>query len=156
NQNTREAVSEAQLQFAKAVELDPDFAAAYAMGAHCFVLRKASGWMADREREAAEGARLARKAVALGKDDAVSLSRAGQALAFLLHELDAAAFCIDRARMLNQNLASAWFSSGWLRVRLNEPDVAINHFARFKRLSPLDPLMPVARSGTAFAHLFCG
>jgi TolB-like protein/tetratricopeptide (TPR) repeat protein len=156
NQNNREAVSEAQLWFAKAIELDSDFAAAYAMGAHCFILRKASGWMVDREREAAEGARLARKAVHLGKNDAVSLSRAGNALAFLVHQLDAATFCIDRALMLNQNLASAWFSSGWLRVRLNEPDVAINHFARFKRLSPLDPLMPVVRSGTAFAHLFSG
>jgi len=41
---------------------------------------------------------LARTAVHLGKDDAVSLSRAGHALAFVVHELDAAAFLIDRKR----------------------------------------------------------
>ena len=156
NQDTWETVNEAQRLFAKAIDLDPDLAPAYAMAAYCYVLRKASGWIVDRECELAEAARLAHRAVQLGKDDAGSLSRAGHTLAFVVHDLDSATFCIDRALVLNPNLASAWFSSGWLRIRTNEPDVAIRHFAHFERMSPLDPLMPVARSGSAFAHLFAG
>jgi adenylate cyclase len=92
----------------------------------------------------------------LGKDDAVALSRAGHALAYVVHELDAGALFIDRALVLNPNLASGWFSSGWLRVWIGEPDVAIKHFEQFKRMSPLDPLMPVAQSGSAFANFFGG
>jgi TolB-like protein len=154
--DTQDAVSEALRLFSKAVQLDGDFAAAYAMAAYCYVLRKASRWMTNVTSETAEGARLARKAMQLGRDDALSLSRAGHSLAYLVHEFDAAAFCIDRALALNPNLASAWFASGWLRLRIGEPDLAIEHLARFKRMSPLDPLMPVARSGSAFAHLFSG
>ena len=123
NQDTWETVNEAQRLFAKAIDLDPDLAPAYAMAAYCYVLRKASGWIVDRECELAEAARLAHRAVQLGKDDAGSLSRAGHTLAFVVHDLDSATFCIDRALVLNPNLASAWFSSGWLRIRTNEPDV---------------------------------
>jgi tetratricopeptide (TPR) repeat protein len=154
--DTGDAVSEALRLFSKAIELDADYAAACAMAGYCYVLRKASRWMSDQNWEIAEGARLARKPVQLGKDDALSLSRAGHALAYLVSEFDAAAFCIDRALALNPNLASAWFASGWLRVRVGEPDVAIKHFSQFKRMSPLDPLMPVANSGISFAYLFSG
>jgi TolB-like protein len=155
-QDTRETVTEAQRLFAKAIELDAHFAAAYAMAAYCYVLRGAGRWMTNRAEETVEAARLARKAVQLGKDDAVSLSRAGHTLAFVVHELDAAALYIDRALVLNPNLASAWFSSGCVRVFIGEPDVAIKHFEIFKRLSPVDSLMPVAQSVIAFAHIFCG
>ena len=112
--------------------------------------------MTDRASEIAEAARLARRAVQLGKDDAVPLSRAGHVLAYVVQDLDAGALFIDRALTLNPNLASAWLSSGWLRVWLGEPDLAVKHFAQFSRMSPLDPLMPMAQSGNAFAHFFAG
>jgi TolB-like protein len=151
-----QSVDEALRMFMRAIELDAGFAAAYGMGAYCYVRRQANGWMEDRIREVGEAARLARKAVQAGKDDAVALSRAGHALAYVAHELDAGALFIDRAIALNPNLAGAWFSSGWMKVWLGEPDVAIEHFAKFERMSPLDPLMPVARSGRALAHFFAG
>jgi TolB-like protein/tetratricopeptide (TPR) repeat protein len=155
-QHTSESVSEALRLFSRATELDSHFAASYGMAAYCYVRRQANGWMANLGREIAETARLARKAVQVGKDDAVALSRAGHALAYVVHELDAGALFIDRALVLNPNLASAWFSSGWLRVWIGEPDVAIKHFAQFRRMSPLDHLMPVAQSGSAFAHFLGG
>ncbi|MEQ9608094.1 MAG: winged helix-turn-helix domain-containing protein, partial [Kiloniellaceae bacterium] len=73
----REEVEEALAQFHKAVALDADFAAAYGMAAWCHFWRKLNGWMADSEEEAAEGARLARRAVDLGRNDAVALTRGG-------------------------------------------------------------------------------
>ena len=81
NQGTREAIGEGLPLFYKAIELDPDFASAYAMAAWCHFWRKVNGWMTDRTQEIAEGTRLARRAVELGKDDAVALTRGGHALA---------------------------------------------------------------------------
>jgi TolB-like protein len=155
-QNTRGSIEEALHLFARAAELDPGFAAAYGTAAYCYAARKANRWMTDPVIEIAEASRLGRKAVQLGRDDAVALSRAGHALAYVVEELDAGAFFIGRAFALNPNLAQIWFSSSWLRVWIGEPDVAIKHFAQFKRMSPLDPKMPDAQSACAFAHFFCG
>ena len=156
NQNTRESVTEALRLFSRATELDPGFAAAYAMAAFCYVLRKASSSMTDRMAENAEAERLARKAVQLGKNDAVALSRAGHALGFVVHDVEAGALFIDRALALNPNLASAWLSSCWLKVWLGEPDTTIKHFAHFKRMSPLDPLTYSGQSANAFALFLVG
>jgi hypothetical protein len=57
---TREANEEALRLYYKAIELDADFSAAYAAAGGCFCMRKASGWVIDREREIAEARRLAR------------------------------------------------------------------------------------------------
>lgn len=155
-QNTNESISQAMRLFARAMELDNEFAGAYAFSAACYTQRQASGWTTDRETEVAETARLARKAVALGKSDAVVLARAGHALAYVVHEFDAGRLFIDRALLLNPNFARAWSASGWLRVWIGDPDTSIRHFAQFKRLSPLDPIMPATLSGNAFAHFFAG
>jgi TolB-like protein len=154
--HNRDAVDEALRLFSKATELDPAFAAAYGMAAYCYVLRQQSGWITDRKRHVAEAARLARKAVELGKDDAVALHRAGHALAYVAHEFDAGASFIDRALGISSNLASAWLSSACLRIWIGEPDTVIKHAAHFKRVSPLDPQMPLAQSVSGFAQMFAG
>jgi TolB-like protein len=142
--------------FYKAIELDPDFASAYGMAAYGYCQRKTNGWIADRETEIAEAARLARQAVELDKDDAVALTWGGFALAYVVRELDSGVAFIDRALMLNPNLAAAWIASGWVRTWLGKPDLAIEHLARAMRLSPLDPLTNRTRTATANAHFFAG
>jgi tetratricopeptide (TPR) repeat protein len=142
--------------FYKAIELDPDFASAYGMAAYGYCQRKTNGWIADRETEIAETARLARRAVELDKDDAVAFTWGGFALAYVVRELDAGVAFIDRALMLNPNLAAAWIASGWVRTWLGKPDLAIEHLARAMRLSPLDPLTNRTRTATANAHFFAG
>ena len=81
HRGTRDSIDEALAQFYHALQLDPNFASAYAMAAWCHFWRKVNGWMTDRPQEIAEGARLARRAVELGRDDAVALTRSGHALA---------------------------------------------------------------------------
>ena len=118
--------------------------------------RKASGWMTDRAQEIAEAARLARRAAELGKDDAVALCTAGIALAYVVGDLDDGAALIDRALVLNPNLAWAWLFSGWVKIWLGEPEVAIERVARAMRLSPHDPQIFNMQTGTAAAHFFAG
>jgi tetratricopeptide (TPR) repeat protein len=113
---SQEAISEALPLFRKARELDPDFASAYAMAAWCYFWRKVNGWMTDRARETAEGTRLARRAVELGRDDAVALTRSGHGLFHLAGDIDGGIALLDRALVLNPNLASAWFLGGFARV----------------------------------------
>jgi TolB-like protein/tetratricopeptide (TPR) repeat protein len=153
-QGSREALSEGLRLFNKAIDLDPDFASAHGMAAWCYVRRKASGWLTDPEKEIAEAGCLARRAVDLGRDDAVALCTGGFALAYIDHDLEAGALFIDRALVLNPNLATAWLASSFLRVWMGEPDVAIEHVAKFKRMSPLDPNIALALSASAFAHFF--
>jgi tetratricopeptide (TPR) repeat protein len=82
------------------------------------------------------------------------LTRSGHALAHLSDDLDAGVALLDRAVMLNPNLAAAWFLGGFLRVWLGEPDNAIGHFERAMRFSPLDPESYRMQAGMAAAHLF--
>ena len=148
---TREAVEAALPLFHKATELDPEFASAYGMAAWCHVWRKVNGWMIDRPQEIAEGARLA---VELGRDDAVALTRAGHALGHFTGDLDGGIALIDRAKLLNPNLASAWFLGGFLRALNGEPASALEHFGHAVSLSPLDPEMFRVQLGMALAHFF--
>ena len=156
HRGTREAIHEALPLFGEARRLDPDFASTYAMAAWCHLWRKINGWMSDRARETEEATRLARRAVELGMDDAVALTRAGSALTHFAGDLDGGVALLDRAKMLNPNLAAAWFLGGFARVWRGESDGAIEHFAQAMRLSPLDPEMYRMQAGMAAAHLFAG
>ncbi|HWA50193.1 MAG TPA: winged helix-turn-helix domain-containing tetratricopeptide repeat protein [Dongiaceae bacterium] len=153
---TRQSVDEALRLLYKAIELDPEYAAAYAMAAWCHVWRKINGWMSDRAREFEEGARLTRRAIDLGMNDAVALTRAGTALYHLAGDFDGAVAVLDRAKVLNPNLAAAWFLGGFVRVWRGDPDGAIEHFTQAMRLSPLDPEMYRMQAGMAGAYLFAG
>ncbi|HML29860.1 MAG TPA: winged helix-turn-helix domain-containing protein [Hyphomicrobium sp.] len=154
HRGTREAIDEALPLFGRSIELDPEYATAHAMAAWCYFWRKVNGWSTDREREIFEGARLARRAVELGRDDAVALTRGAHALSHLAGDLDAGIALVDRAKFLNPNLAAAWFLGGFLRTWQGEPDDAIAHFERAMLLSPLDPEVYRMQAGIGMAHLF--
>ena len=152
----RQANDEALRLFNSAIELDPDFASAYGRAALCYVWAKTNGWISVTANEIAEVTRLAQRAVELGKDDAIALAASGWALAYVVRDLGVGAALIDRALVLNSNLAEAWFFGGWVKNLLGEPEPAIERFARAMRLSPLDPRVTSNASGTAHAHFFLG
>ncbi|MDG4885739.1 adenylate/guanylate cyclase domain-containing protein [Mesorhizobium sp. WSM4887] len=156
HQLTRESTANALQLFYKAIELDPEFASAYGMAAFCAVMRKANGWMADREQETVETERLALKAVDLGRDDAVALSLGGEALAFVVGDYNSGAAFIDRALALNPNLATAWLFSGWVRADLGDTEGALQRLATAIRMSPVDPFMFDMLNAVAMAHLLAG
>lgn len=156
HRGTRESVDAALPLFHRSIELDPEFATAQAMTAWCYFWRKVNGWNVADPKEIAEGARLARRAVELGRDDAVALTRGGHALAHLTGDLDSGIALLDRAVFLNPNLASAWFLGGFLRTWHGESESAIAHFEHAMRLSPVDPELYRMQAGIAMAHLFAG
>jgi adenylate cyclase len=153
---SRQANNEALRLFNSAIELDPDFASAYSRAASCYAFAKGNGWFSEAANEIAEVARLAQRAVELGKDDAFALAASGWALAHVVRDLELGAALIDRALVLNSNLAEAWFYGGWVKNYLGEPEAAIGRFARAMRLSPFDPRAIGMRGGTAHAHFFLG
>ena len=153
---SRQANDEALRLFNSAIELDPDFASAYGRAATCCVAAKTNGWFSDTANEGAEVTRLAQRAVELGKDDAFALAASGFALAYVVRDLGVGAALIDRALVLNSNLAVEWYWGGWVKNYLGAPEAALERFARAMRLSPLDPFVPGMRAGTAHAHFFLG
>lgn len=153
---TREAIKAALPLFHRAIDLDPEFASAYGGAAWCHFWRKLNGWMDNAPEETAEGVRLARLAVELGRDDAVALTRAGHALGHLAGDIDGGIALIDRARLLNPNFAPAWFLGAFLRIFRGETEGAMEDLAHAVRLSPLDPEMFRMQAGIALAHFYAG
>ena len=145
---------EALAFFLRASELDPNFAPAYGMAARCYLQRIGFGWVADRQREAAEAEKLARRAADLGRDDAVALSAAGFVLVIVVGDLEYGDTLLDRALALNPNLAWGWHFSALAKAFLGQTEVAIERASRAMRLSPQDPQQFGMKIAMAWAHFF--
>jgi TolB-like protein len=156
HQRTRQAIDEALPFFHQAIALDPDYAAAYGMAAWCHCWRKVNRWMGDVEEESAEAARLASRAVELGRNDAIALTRGAHALGHFGGGIERCSGLLDRALALDPNLAAAWLLSGYLLLWRGQPDAAIERFEHAMRLNPLDPEMFRMQAGMALAHLLAG
>ena len=152
----KEAVEKAEAHFSKAIELDQSFALAHAYLAGVFNFRKQSGWMIDFAAESDRAVRHARRAVELGREDAVALAIGGFTLAYVGEQLDFGADCIARGLSLNDNFALGWHLSGWVNIYLANHRIALEHLARAERLSPRDPIILHNRMGAALAHLLAG
>ncbi len=150
------ANDEALWLFNKAIERDPNFALPHARAAWCYGYRRVSGWMVDHARETAEADRLARQAVHLGRDDAAALSYGGFVLGYVVGDIEDGIAFVDRALILNPNLAFAWGASACMKAWLGEPDAAITHASTAMRLSPFDPRAFAWEHYTAFAHFCAG
>ncbi len=151
-----EGNDEALAHFCRAIELDPNYAAAYGLAARAYVQRNSGGWVKNREQEFAESIRLARRAAELGRHDAVALCTAGFALCDLADAVEDGDALIERALQLNPNLAWAWLFSGWAKVSLGQPDAAIERVTRAMRLSPQDPQAFSMQAARGCAHLMAG
>jgi tetratricopeptide (TPR) repeat protein len=153
---TKTGNEEALPLFYRAIELDPNFASPYGMAARCYVQRKALGALTLRKGEMAEVERLGKQAGALGKDDAVALWTGGFTLAYVVGDLDTGNSFIDRALALNPNLTLAWTVSGWVKIWLAEPELAIERESYAIKLSPHDTSLFSMQAATALAHFCAG
>jgi adenylate cyclase len=148
--------AEARRLFEQAIELDPSYAAAYAMAGFTYLAAQSQkGVMATPEMRA-DAIAQANAALAGANDDAFVLARCGQVLAYLGLEYDRGASLVERAVALNPNLSAAWLARGWMSIMRAEPERAVESFEMIMRLSPLDPLRPFFLTGIALAYWFQG
>ncbi len=148
--------TEARRLFKKAIELDPEYAAAYAMSAHTYTSEKAREGIIQTPEMQADALRDAESALRITSDDAFVLARCAHPLAYVCKQFDRAAALADRAAVLNPNLSVVWNSRGWISIMLADAERAIESFEKLQRLNPLDPVTPFSLSGIAFAHFFRG
>jgi TolB-like protein len=123
----------------QALELDPSYAPAAGLIGSVRGRQSTAGVQLSHD-DIADALRLARHAIAVGRDDPDALWMGGKTLALLAGEHDAAMSAIERATTLNPNCAQAWRESGVVNCFANRPDAAIAAAQRAMRLSPLDPL----------------
>jgi TolB-like protein len=155
-QFTREQNIEALRLSQAANVIDPEFAAAYAIGAYSYLQRKFFGWRTDAAQERVEAGQLVKRAIELDKDDPTVLARAGQVISELLGEVEEGAALVSRAIDLDPNLVVARYSRAGKHLWLGEVDAALEQFHVAVRLSPLDPLLFFAQTGIAYAHFLAG
>jgi DNA-binding SARP family transcriptional activator/TolB-like protein len=124
---------------ARAVELEPDYASAYAWYAYWHVFLVGQGWTDDPSAMMERAGMLAERAIVLDPFDARGLTIAGHVRSFLHHRLRESIVLHERALSLNPNLAMAWDLSGVAYAYLGEWEEAERRLGRYKRLSPLDP-----------------
>jgi len=140
---------------ARALVHEPDYPFALSLLAWCHEQRTAYGWTDTPGKDRDEGLRLARQAASLSHDDPMVLAILGATHTFA-RDFDVAETHLERARSLDPNLAWAWLRSAWLDVYRERTASALGHFARFRRLSPLDPITHMADVGAGAAHFIDG
>jgi adenylate cyclase len=138
------------------IRLDPDYGPPYALGAQCHVYYITQGWTDDRQRDQAEGERLAHAALERDRDDPTVLWMAGHALGFLTHDYETALALLDRSLALNPNSASAYCFSAWSRCCAGFPEIAIPQVQAALRLSPIDRNIFMFQSALAVAYCMTG
>ncbi|WP_245272835.1 adenylate/guanylate cyclase domain-containing protein [Microvirga lotononidis] len=135
----------------QAITLDPGYALPKALAAWCHGQRVPYLWTKDPEEERSAALRLAKEAARLDSNDPLVLTVLASAYA-VGREFAEAIPIIDKAMQLDPNSAWAWHHSGWIRNFLSQPELAIEHFQRSIRISPLDPYNFDAAIGIGIAH----
>jgi tetratricopeptide (TPR) repeat protein len=123
----------------RAIELEPDYAAAYAWYAYWNAFLVGQGWAEDPRAVMERTGQLAERAIVLDPFDARALTIAGHVRAYLHRRLREAISLHERALSLNPNLAMAWALSAVAYAYIGEPEEAERRANRYKKLSPLDP-----------------
>ncbi len=140
----------------QAIELDPNYAKAYAMAAKWHGLTFGQGWSSDPAHDAQETDRLASEAIRRDSGDALALALCGHHRAFLFRDYDGAIALFDRAIAAGPNSALAWTLSSPTYSYIGDGPTAIARAERGLRLSPLDPDAFWYQTALTLAHYASG
>src|SRR5712672_2288458 len=149
-----EDADKALAMLGRAIELEPDYAAAHAIIAFCHEQRYLRGGMQEETRIAA--LRHARRAIAAGGDDATALATAGFVIAVAGHDFETALTAFDRSFALSSSSALALGHSSIVRAWKGDDAIAVEQANRALRLSPFDPWIYTPYIGLAYAHFAAG
>lgn len=153
---TDESYAAATQYLDRALAIDPAYGPALALKAYCFAERRVQGWAHDSDAEAAEGHRLAARAVDLAGDDANVLWMAAYAIRVLGRDQLRARELHRRSLQLNPNSAKALTASAWNEALLDGSAEALKMLRRAERISPADPRAWSMTAAAAQAHMQAG
>ncbi|RWP56795.1 adenylate/guanylate cyclase domain-containing protein [Mesorhizobium sp.] len=148
---TREGFADVRRLTNEALSIDPGFTLAKALGAYIRSLSVSQCWHEPDDFRVA--VRMAREVLADARDDPTSLRFAAQVIAYSAKDYETALDTIERSLLLNPNSAQGYTGSGWVNAHSGRPLVAIEHFHRAMRLSPVDPEKGIALSGIGMSYL---
>lgn len=148
---TREGFADVRRLTNEALSIDPGFNLAKGLGAYIRSVSVSQCWHEPDDGRVA--VRMAREVLAEARDDPTSLRFAAQVLAYSAKDYEMALGTIERSLLLNPNSAQGHTSSGWVNAHSSRPLVAIEHFHRAMRLSPVDPEKGIALSGIGMSYL---
>jgi tetratricopeptide (TPR) repeat protein len=136
------------------IERDPQYGPALALAAHCHQRFEVMNWTGDVDAVRLTSVGLARRALRIGPDDPDVLALAAFTFGYFGEDIDVAIGLIDRCLTLNPSHARAWHWSGLLRIFAGQPELALDHFENYLRLSPRERLASYL-NGIGEAHFFC-
>jgi TolB-like protein len=151
-----QSLAEALLCLERAVALDPTYAQAMALAAYCYAQRRHQAWARDIAGEAAEGLRLASRAVDLGKDNSNVLWMAAFAVRHLAMDSPRAKHLVDRSLQINPNSAIALAVAASIEVGMGNHARGLELTSRAERLSPRDPRGWFMAAVAGLAHFHAG
>jgi adenylate cyclase len=148
---TRDGFADVRRLTNEALSIDPGFILAKALGAYIRSLSVSQCWHEPDDIRVA--VRMAREVLADARGDPTSLRFAAQVIAYSAKDYETALDTIERSLLLNPNSAQGYTGSGWVNAHSGCPLVAIEHFHRAMRLSPVDPERGIALSGIGMSYL---
>jgi adenylate cyclase len=132
---TRSANSDARKLFEQAIQLDPNFASAYAALGKTRTKAASAGWTEFPDDAYQQSERLAQKAIELDKDNAEAHRLLGEVYLYR-RQFDLAIGEIGRAVELNPSDAEGYLYRGGLLVTLGRSREAVPDFEIAKSLNP--------------------
>ena len=151
-----EANAEAIRLLDEAHRIDPDYGRASAFAAWARAQQVVYNWADDIAAMRAEGDRLIALAADTVSDDPTALCALSTATMLLFADLDRAQSFVDRALLLDPNLAWGWARRGFLNIYRGQPQEGVACFERAIRLSPLDPFSFNCYIGLGLARFASG
>ena len=138
----------------RAIESDPDFAAAHAWLAYWGVMAVGQGWAEDAHAVITMAGEAADRAISLDPLDARALAIAGHVKAYMFHDVRSALILHARAIELNPNLPIAWTMSALSKIYSGDHGTALRHAQMAQMLSPRDPHIFFVEHALFIAHFF--
>ena len=151
-----EANAEAIRLLDEAHRIDPGYGRASAFAAWARAQQVVYNWADDIAAMRAEGDRLVALAADTVSDDPTALCALATATMLLFADLDRAQSFVDRALLLDPNLAWGWARRGFLLIYRGQAQDSVACFERAIRLSPLDPFSFNCYIGLGLARFAAG
>lgn len=147
----KSACADAITLLERAIQLDPNYALAYALLSWCYGQWVVYNWTEQVDKHRGNALEIARRAGQLDNTDPLVLTILASAEC-TAGDIPAAKAHIQRALEIDSNSAWGWIRSGYINAYQGNAQVALDDFQRALRLSPLDPMRCNVLLGMALAH----